>query len=152
MMKSLDETIQYIIQEGTKLRDKYVPDILMTIDYVCIFSQTDREFDFYNKETSKLGRIAEKTPTGDVYVLDEKYRDKYGTRLIKIRVIDKTRPQRGDVDFAVSDYNKYKPKLTKLPVNLIKREKYEMIELIDPNFDVILYFSNPPLSKVLKLR
>ncbi|MBI5220288.1 MAG: hypothetical protein HY978_00420 [Candidatus Liptonbacteria bacterium] len=33
--------------------------------------------------------------------------------------------------------------------SLIPREGYEMIELIDPEFDVRVYFSNPPLTQQL---
>lgn len=150
-MTSLKKTIQHIIREGTRLKDKYLPKVNMKLDYVCIFCQTDEEFAYYNDEAIKLGGIADNTPTGNVYAVEEKYRDEYGTKLIKVRIVDKTRPQRGDVDFAISNYKKHKPDLMKLTINLIKREGYEMIELIDPKFDCILYFSNPPLSKVLNI-
>lgn len=68
--------------------------------------------------------------------------------LLKIRKPDPTRPERGDADFTLRDYNSFKEKYLKDAEHfkLIDRGNFEMIELKDPKFDVRSYFSNIPLT------
>ena len=69
-------------------------------------------------------------------------------RLLKIRKPYPTHPERGNADFTVSDYQNFKKEnLAKKNFKLIKREDFEMIELTDPDFNVRVYFSNPPTDK-----
>ena len=68
--------------------------------------------------------------------------------MFKIRQPDETRPEQGDVDF-ISDYRQFKSKyLDNKRFTLIKREKFEMIELKDSDFDVRVYFSSISPSKL----
>ena len=74
-------------------------------------------------------------------------------KLLKIRHPDSTRPERGDADFTVTNFVVFKKKyLSKKEFKLIKRKNFEMIELMDPEFDVRAYFSNPPLDKQLNIK
>lgn len=53
-------------------------------------------------------------------------------------------------DFTVSDYQAFKNKcISQNHFKLIAREKFEMIELMDSEFNVRAYFSHPPLDKQL---
>jgi len=64
-------------------------------------------------------------------------------KLLRVRQPDPYRMQVGCCDFKVSDYQEFKNKyMNKYSYNfrLIERENYEMIELYDPNFDVLAYF------------
>ena len=73
-------------------------------------------------------------------------------RLVKIRKPDPKRTERGDADFTVTDYLIFKKKyLSKPGFRIIKRPEMEMIELTDPSFNVLAYFSNPPLGKILNV-
>lgn len=73
-------------------------------------------------------------------------------RLLKIRKPDSKRPEIGDADFTLDNCDQIKEKLLeKKNCQLITREKFEMLELKDPNFDVLVYFSCPTLLEVLKI-
>jgi hypothetical protein len=74
-------------------------------------------------------------------------------QLLKLRAPDKSRRERGDADFTVSNYQTFKSKYLNSPgFKLIVRDKFEMIELSDPTFGVLAYFSNPPLDVQLGLK
>ena len=60
---------------------------------------------------------------------------------------------RGDADFTVSDYPTFKKTYLGTPgFAILEKPNMEMIELSDPAFNVLAYFSNPPLGKVLNIR
>lgn len=71
---------------------------------------------------------------------------------MKIRQPDKTRPEQGDADFTVDNFEDFKKKyISQDHFKLIPRDGFEMIELMDNEFDVRSYFSNPPLDKQLNI-
>jgi hypothetical protein len=73
-------------------------------------------------------------------------------KLLKIRKPDERRNELGDADFTIDDYSQFKKDyLNKKGWNLIKRENFEMMELQDNDFNVLCYFSNPILEKVLDI-
>jgi uncharacterized protein YllA (UPF0747 family) len=152
-MITLQKTVDYIADETTKLKNKYMGEISAPIDWVAIFSQNAAEYKSLLKETKSIGEIVQETPTGLIFKLNSSIKTKSGDLLIiKIRKHDKTRPQRGDADFRLSDYEAFKKRyLPDEHFKLIERKDYEMIELNDSEFDVLVYFSNPPISKVLGL-
>jgi hypothetical protein len=92
-----------------------------------------------------------RTPTGPIFLLKSPLNTAGGIlRLVKIRSPDPARPQRGDADFTVPDYLAFKRQfLGNKGFSLIERPGIEMIELVDPKFDVRAYFSNPPLDSQL---
>lgn len=142
--------IDYIVEKCVDLKNKYVENEL-EIDYVCIFSQSQEEYDRFKSFASSLGEIAEETKTGPVFKFNSPPQTIAGKpKLFKIRIPDKTRPQRGDVDFN-TDYEKFKAKyLDNKRFKLTKSwDGFEMIELWDEDFDVLVYFSISPLSKKL---
>lgn len=137
----LDNLIQKIISECTKLKNKYMGEKDLIADWVCIFSQSDDEYQELIRQANKIGEVVESTETGLIY--------KFGKpKLLKIRIPDATRPEIGDVDF-ITDYKQFKNKyLDNNKFTLIKREKFEMIELKDSAFNVRVYFSSIPPSKL----
>lgn len=141
--------IDYIVEKCVYLKNKYAEEEL-EIDYICIFSQSQEEYDQFMIFASFLGKIVQETKTGPVFKFNSPLQTIAGKpKLLKIRIPDKTRPQRGDVDFN-TDYEKFKAKyLDNERFTLIKRENFEMIELKNEEFDVLVYFSSIPLSKQL---
>lgn len=140
----------YIAQECIKLKDKYVDKKDLEVDYIAIFSQSKNEYKALCKTAAMIGKVVDKTPTGDVFKLHKRITSIIGNpQLLKIRVPDTTRPQKGDVDFN-SDYKNFKDKYyDNKRFKLIIREEFEMLELKDEKFDVLVYFSNTPLTKRL---
>jgi hypothetical protein len=150
--KDLLEIIDYLILECTKLKNKYVNEKNLEIDYICVFSQNINEYNDLLKTTKTLGKIVNETPTGPIFAFNTLLKTIAGSpKLLKIRKLDETRPQRGDVDFN-TDYENFKKKyIDNEKFSLIKRENFEMIELRDNSFNVLVYFSSIPLSRQLKI-
>jgi hypothetical protein len=100
----------------------------------------------------KIGKLIKDTPTGPLFNITPLDTKAGKLKLVKIRLPDETRLERGDADFTVRDYSAFKKDcLTKPGFKLISRDSSEMIELMDPNFNVRAYFSNPPLDRQLGL-
>jgi hypothetical protein len=73
-------------------------------------------------------------------------------RILKIRKPDLNRKERGDADFTLTNYLKFKKEnLDKLGFKLIPREDFEMIEFDPQNGSPLVYFSNPTLAETLGL-
>jgi len=138
---NLIDLIQNIISECTKLKNTYVDEKDLIADWVCIFSHSEEEYQELIRQANEIGEVIETTPTGLIYKFGE-------PKLLKIRMPDATRPEIGDVDFT-TDYDQFKNKyLDNNKFTLIKREKFEMIELKDSAFKVRVYFSSIPPSKL----
>ena len=150
-MQNIRITIQKIVEESNRLKNKHTTETKAPVNYVCIFCQTENEFEEFKKEAEKLGEIIKQTPTGPLFKISINTTSGR-LRLLKIRAPDETRKERGDADFTVSNYKSFKEEyLKKERFSLVKRENFEMIELVDPDFNVRTYFSNPPLDQQLNL-
>lgn len=149
-MKTIGEIIEYIVPKTLEITRTYVPEETLEINYSAIFCRNDEEYERLHKEASQLGEIVDDTPKGPLYKLQNPLETPAGPlQLLKIRKPDTARPQRGDADFTLKNYNGFKE--THLQdtehFKLIERANFEMIELRDSNFDVLVYFSNPPLTE-----
>lgn len=154
-MKTINEILEYIVAETLKMNSIYIPDESMEINYSAIFCQNDFEYGQFNNEVSQIGNIIENTPTGPLYKLSEPLETLAGPlSLLKIRKFDSTRPQRGDADFTLKDYNTFKEKYSKdsQHFKVIDRGHFEMIELRDQEFKALSYFSNIPLTTQLGIK
>ncbi len=141
--------IDHIVSSCIKLKDKYITEKNLPIDYICIFSQNEDEYNEFLKYARLIAEIVEETSTGPMFkLLNVPTTEAGNPKVLKVRKPDKTRPQRGDVDFT-SNYKKLKAKyFDNNRFKRIKREKFEMLELADKDFDVLVYFSSIPPSKL----
>lgn len=141
---------QYIIEQTIKLKSKYNLGINAPVEFACIFCQNENEYLQLTEVIGKLGKVVQDTPTGYTYLLDESIQTKAGPlRLVKIRKSDPKHKERGDADFN-TEYPELKEKyLNNSHFELIKRDDFEMLRLTDSEFDVMVCFSNIPLSKNL---
>lgn len=147
---NLENLIANIVKESCELKNRYTAEIDASVNYACIFSQNSNEFAELKKLAGQISRVIEETPSGPLFQIQALDTVSGLLRLLKIRNPDKTRPERGDADFTVSDYQAFKNKyLSQNNFKLISREKFEMIELMDPGFNVRAYFSNPTLEEQL---
>lgn len=148
---TIKRVVEYIVENSVNLKNRYLGEDNSPIDWICIFSQRDSEYKSLIKVAGSLGKVIQNTETGPIYKLNESIETEAGNLFIlKVRKPDKTRPQRGNGDFRVEDFdNLKKNNLSQKQFSLIKRADHEMVELKDPSFDVLVYFSNPPISKVL---
>jgi len=151
-MKTITEILEFIIPKTLELNRAYIPDEAVRINYSAIFCQNDEEYERLATEASQLGDVAEDTPTGPLFKLRKSLETLAGPLwLLKIRKPDLTRPQRGDADFTLTNYEAFKKKYSNdtKHFKLINRGDFEMIELRDSNFQVLSYFSSIPLTKQL---
>ena len=151
-MGIIEETIEYVVAQTLQLNRLHIPDELVSINYSAIFCQSDEEFETLEKRASQRGHVVEDTPTGPLFKLNQPLETIAGPLwLLKIRKPDPTRPQRGDADFTLKDYETFKKKHVKdaKHFKVIDRDNFEMIELRDEKFDVLTYFSSIPLTRQL---
>lgn len=154
---NLDELsliINYIVDEGEKVKSKYLEEPTGLIDYVAIFCRDENEKQKILALTETLGVVVRDTPTGQNIKLNSPIKTKSGpVKLIKVRNTDPIKHHRGAPDFRVKDYDSFKRKyLGKKDFKLIDRGSFEMIEIYDPKADVLVYFLNIPLTTQLGIR
>jgi hypothetical protein len=146
--------VKIIVEKAAALKDKHIDDKNTPVNYACIFSQSKVEYDELLEAARKIGKAVEEMPSGILFQIEPLQTASGILKLLKIRIPDPTRPEMGDADFTVPDYPEFKRRyLHKAGWKLIKkREDFEMLELMDPDFDVRAYFSDPPLDKQLNIR
>lgn len=147
---SLKNLISEIVRDACVLKNKHTDQVDAPINYACIFSQNNEEYNTLIEATKKIGNIIQQTPTGPLFNIEPLDTISGHLKLLKIRQPDKTRIERGDADFTVNNYHDFKKKYNSQDFfKLIKCKDFEMIELMDSEFNVRVYFSNPPLNKQL---
>jgi len=147
-IEELKLLVKKTVKQACELKNKYTDERDAHVNYACIFSQSDSEYKDLLMTAQKIGKVIEKTPTGPLFQINSLDTISGKLNLLKIRLPDSKRPERGDADFTVSDYPKFKKRyLSKKGFKLITRDNFEMIELYIPSFNVRVYFSYPPLDQ-----
>ena len=142
--------VQDIVKEAHELCDKHTTEKTAPVNYACIFAQSEEEYDTLLACAQELGTIVQEKASGLVFQIRPLDTVAGKLEVLKIRKPDAKRPEQGDADFTVLGYEEFKQKvLGRKEFTLIPREGFEMIELMDPKFDVRVYFSNPPVGVVL---
>jgi len=151
--EDLKRQIQEIVKQAAELKNKHTEEKKSPVNYACIFAQTKKQYDELFEASLKIGKIIKETPTGFLFHIKSLKTVSGALHLLKIRLPDSTRPEQGDADFTVSNYHGFKKKyLSRKGFKLIQKEEFEMIELMDPQFGVRVYFSHPPLDEQLGIR
>ncbi len=145
--------IQSIVRDAERLKDKHTDAKGVPVNYACIFAQSEAEYQQMDTAVGEMGRVVQETKMGNVYLLAEPIETVADPlKIVKVRKPAADRPERGDADFTLSDYPAFKRKyLGKPGYQIIERPGMEMMELSDPDFDVLAYFSHPILAEVLKV-
>ena len=104
------ELIRTVVGKCVVLKDTYVQEKGIEIDYVCLFSHSPEEYQEFLTHASRLGTLASETETGPVFAFNTPTSTAAGRpKMLKIRKPDPARPQLGDVDFT-TDYPAFKKK------------------------------------------
>ena len=122
---------------------------LQSIDFIDIFPTSKEHKKQLDNEVSKISKLLKETERGNVYLLNEPIKTKYGElRHIKIRYYDETRLNwEAAADFVVNDRNILMNKVGKDErYSYIKRTEWDAIEF--KTNDTLIYFLNPLASKV----
>lgn len=149
----LKELVRSIVERSQDLRDEFTSEHNAPVNYAAVFAQDESEFQELIEVVKSLGEILEDTPTGPLFKIQPLDTVAGELQLLKIRKPDPQRPERGDADFTVAAYQQFKDQYLVRPgFRLIKRDKFEMVELSHPTFEVLAYFSYPPLDKQYGLK
>lgn len=149
----LRELVRNIVERSQHLRDQFTDEHNAPVNYAAVFAQDKAEFENLFQGATSLGKVLEDTPTGPLFQIDPLETTAGQLQLLKIRRPDPKRPERGDADFTVRDYETFKAKNLMRPgFTFIQREKFEMIELADSRYDVLAYFSHPPVDEQYGLK
>lgn len=154
MTKSeLIKIVTSLVSDACALKDRHTNEKDATVNYACIFPQSQEEYNEYYAVTDEIGKVVKETATGDLFLVDAIPTVSGELRLVKVRKPDPTRTERGDADFTVANYDSFKKAiLSKEGTKLIERPEMEMIELMEKEADVRVYFSNPPLDLQLGIK
>ncbi len=149
-VNDLKSKVLYIVERANALKDQYLGNNVATVNYACIFSQNQEECDQLTKLAETMGKVVMETPTGLLYQIKPLSTVAGDLQLLKIRLPDLTRPELGDADFTITDFDDFEKKyLSKPQFKRIQKDNFYMIELTDSEYEVRAYFSNPPLDKQL---
>lgn len=153
-MKLIDfkSLIQDIVKGACELKDKYTDQIDVPVNYACIFTKDQEEYDLFISLAQQIGERVKETNTGPLWRITPLSTIAGELQILKVRAPDKTRLERGDADFTLSDYPAFKRKyLQQRGFTLITRADMEMIEIYDKNVNYRVYFSFPTLDKQLNI-
>lgn len=152
--QQFEDIINEIVDEGERVKKKYLEEETGHVDYLGIFCKDEKEKNDLLSLMKTEGEFIQDTPTGPHYKLKRLVLTKSGSVvIIKVRNKDPRKPYRGAPDFLVDDYDSFKKKyLGRKDFNLIDREAFEMIEIWDPDADVLVYFKNIPMVQVLGIK
>lgn len=145
--QTLKNLIQEIVSQAYQLKETII-DEASPVNYACIFAQSEEKYAMLIEATKEISIIiAIETTMGPVFKIHPLETIAGKLQLLKIRKPDPQRPEQGDADFTLQDYLRFKKEhLGKAWYTLIERENFEMIEYQDPDSDVLVYFSHPPLD------
>ncbi len=149
----LIKLVQEIVAEAKSLSAKHTDQAHAPVNYACVFSQSENAFEKLLKIASHMGRVVQETKMGPVLQIEPIETTAGFLEVLKIRKPDLNRPEKGDADFTVEDYQEFKTRyLKQTGFSLIERPGMEMVELADPSFSALAYYSYPILSDSLKLK
>lgn len=147
-LKKLNQIVIDIVDKTQVMVKESTNSWPMSVSWCCIFCQDDDEFKHLSEAALKYGTLAKQTHNGPIVILPAIKTSGGTLRIVKIRQPDTTRPERGDADFAVDDYAKFKEThLSKDGFTLIQKPEFEMLELMQPGAQTRAYFSNPPVEE-----
>ena len=145
--------VKNIVEHASTLKNKHTDAKDAPVNYACIFSQNKDEYEELLEVTGNIGKMIMKTPMGKLFHIEPISTSSGDLKLLRIRIPDITRPERGDADFTIRNFPEFEKKyLHKQGFKRMDKENFYMIELMDPEFDVRAYFSNPPLDVQLNIR
>ena len=144
--------IHKIVKGITRVKNVYVTEKDLILDYITIFSQSPSEFDNLVLAGRQLGDQIDEH-NGPVFKLNKPIKFSNGLlKIFRVRKPDLKRPQVGCGDFRVLNYPEFKRKyLNKKNFQLFKGQGFEFLGIHDLKQDYLVYFPDIPLTKDLKL-
>lgn len=149
--KEIINKIHDIAKGITHVKDIYVSEKNLILDYVTIFAHSEPELvDLVNTSNDIGQRIDEHN--GPIFKLNQPITFDNGTlNYFRIREPDPERPQIGCGDFKVTDYTSFKHKyLGAKNFELFHGDGFEFLGIHDMSQDYLVYFPDKVFSEDLK--
>ena len=147
--EDLKNIVKDIVAQADELKRRLINEPA-PVNYACIFCQSDDEYASFLELAQQLGNVVQNTEAGPVFQIEALQTVAGNLKLLKIRKPDPARPERGDADFTLTNYDEFKKdRLNRDGFQLIDKGEFEMIEYKAPNAKVLVYFSNPTLGEIL---
>ena len=148
-IEDLKNIVKNIVAQADSLKRQFLSNPT-PVNYACIFCQSDDEYSSFLEMAKQMGKVVQNTKAGPVFQIEPLPTVAGVLHLLKIRKPDPTRTERGDADFTLSNYDKFKKEhINQKGFKLIDKGDFEMIEYVAPKPSVLVYFSNPTLAEVL---
>lgn len=152
-MKELwKETIGMVTQKADQLlKDRQIKDGVVGIDYAAIFPRSKDEYNLLMERLQQEGKPVKVVPTGTVFRTKESAKTPQGeVSLVRVRIYNPDKSQRGYVDYQVDDYERFKKRyLASGAVSVVHNQ--DGVEMLTAeNEEVIVYFPEIPLGKTLE--
>jgi hypothetical protein len=80
-----------IVKQAQILKDKHTNEGPSPVNYACIFSQNENEYQKLMQAVETIGKVIKETPTGNLYQINPIKTSAGLLRLLKIRMPDMTR-------------------------------------------------------------
>lgn len=150
MASNFEDLVKSLVTKCISLKNRYVEEKELIADWICFFAQSEEEYQDLIRKVGAYGHVVKDTDSGPIYRLDKNIQTEAGVpKVVKVRKLDITKPELGDVDFNTK-YTEFKEKyLDNKQFTLIVRDKFEMIELKEEGCDVMCYFSSVPPSSLV---
>ncbi len=150
MPQKLENLVKKIVRQANELKNAHTTEKRARVNYSAVFCQNMREYESLLKEAQMKGNMLVESETGQLFHLPAIKTVAGPLKIVKVRKPSKFHPELGDADFTVKSYPAFKRvHATKPGFKLMKRQDYEMIELMDQSFKVRAYFSNKPIDREL---
>ena len=143
--------IEEIINKNLKRIEKDLQEIkdIKKIDFIDLFPVSEKHKDLLDNEAKRFSRIIKETERGNVYLLNNPLKTKYGDlSLFKVRFFDETRLNwEAAADFVVKDRKDLEDKVEiDSRYKYIVRSDWDAIEF--KTKDTLIYFLRPLASEV----
>ena len=143
--------IEDIIERNLKRIEKDLTEIedIQSIDFIDLFPISEEHRIQLDEEAALIGRIVKETERGNVYLLNNPIKTRYGElSLIKVRFFDETRTNwEAAADFDVKDRKALEDKVEKdSRFKYIARPDWDAVEF--KTEDTLVYFLKPLASEV----
>lgn len=107
-IEDLKKLVQEIVSEAQRLNAAHTSEKKAPVNYACVFAQSEAEYKELIDLVRRLGTIAQETAMGPVFHIAPLATAAGDLELLKIRRPCPNRPERGDADFTVTDYETFK--------------------------------------------
>jgi len=144
MSEHLEERIEAVAKAGLQLFADEFEDHTGRLNVVTLYATDGHDYSHLKEHLSEEAEVLE----DDLFFLNSPLTIKNETvALVRLEHPDGEHSQIGECDFALDDWLEFETKNKKKKwVEIIDEEEFHMVRFTDPEKDVILVFTNPPVS------